>query len=58
VLVCMRVLLGSVVGGRIFDALERKFSRTFPRRILRVFSTEIKFGLTSTSILGSNVLCM
>jgi hypothetical protein len=35
-------LTDSVVGGRIFDTLERKFARTFPRRILRVFSTVIK----------------
>jgi hypothetical protein len=52
------VLLDSVIGGRIFDTLERKFSRTFPRRILRVFSTESKFGLTSASIAGSVCLIM
>jgi hypothetical protein len=46
-------LIDSVVGGRIFDTLERKFARTFPRRILCVFSTVIKFGLTSASIAGS-----
>jgi hypothetical protein len=46
-------LIDSVVGGRVFDTLERKFARTFPRRILRVFSTVIKFGLTSASIAGS-----
>jgi hypothetical protein len=48
-----KVLLGSVIGGRIFDTLERKFSRTFSRRILRGFSTELKFGLTSASSVGS-----
>lgn len=49
------VLVGEVCGGRIFFAMKLKILDRFPRRILRVLSTVINFGLTSALNEGSTL---